>query len=319
MTALLCPSAASAHPQQPVLPLRPESAIVTDSQHAQIAVATVWRGNVLVSSTDLHGRIPAWLCFAPGSCMPIQSVTACEQMQSPVVGCEQGLLLLMLRNTTAPPPPPPPPPPTVLFDPCDSTPVPATISAAAVTIGPEAARLDGMAQLGFTISPGYRRLIAPNRPPTADGCFAPTPPIARLRGGPWLGSEYGFDVRAHVLWSLPASTSAVSAIVGIAPIGRLLVANGRLRIPSILGLIVPEVGYRLVTRKYDGTGALLSHPVSEWSLFFRPAGMSIGVVLAREPLLSIDLNVAPWIEVPLSGQQWTMGMSASALLSAAAW
>lgn len=287
---------------------------IEDAQHEPIAQAAAGGTYVLVHRMMLHDRQPAFVCAAPGRCGVVTAVIDCTQSNQQTPGCPQGML--WIQHTPIPPLVQQQPPPMVVpseYDPCHDRRNEPWEHGLAVSIGPSFAIHDGRPQFGFTFAPGYRRFV-PNSEPNhwrTPQCSDPTPFYRNEFGGVFFGTELGFDLRGHIHWSLPASTSEVSGSVGFAPIMRLVVARGRLRIPSILGLFMPEIGVRSRSIKYDETGARVMGSPSQSSLYLRPAGLSIAYLFAAHPVLGIDLSAAPWVEIPLSGQPVNVGFSVS--------
>lgn len=113
--------------------------------------------------------------------------------------------------------------------------------------------------------------------------------------------------------------SELSGAGGIVPVGRIYVAGGRIRLPSILGLLLPEVGYRMRTQSYDELGNRLSRTSTNFTLYLRPAGFNIAYLFAPEPRFALELNIAPWIDIAFHGTPAQVGFSAFVQINAGMW
>jgi len=179
---------------------------------------------------------------------------------------------------------------------------------------------DGGVWLGGTVVNSYRRhaiAYTDSAIEAHSGCDDRSP--RGFVGGRLLGSEFGFDVRGQVLSRLGAPATDMHSLIGVAPIAKSYFARGRLRLPSLLGLFLPEVGWAFRSRSYDENGVRSSRSRSSNALYVRAAGWTASWVFARYPTLSLDVTVAPWIELPLNGQPLLWGASASVGLSFVAW
>lgn len=65
--------------------------------------------------------------------------------------------------------------------------------------------------------------------------------IVAVPGDVWLGNDAGLDLRAHLLVE-PEARLAPTWAVGLAPALRVVPGSGRVRYPSILGVLLPEAG-----------------------------------------------------------------------------
>ena len=319
---LVATSTASAHQPPHRYPMSVQLVRIENAQHEVIALAAQGAPSLLVYRQSLRGQTPVFVCAAPGRCGQVTAVIDCAQTNEQIAGCGPTMLWIqhtpILAEVVVPQPPMVQP---SLYDPCTQRPNEPWEHGAAVSLGPSFAIHDGRPQFGFTFAPGYRRFVPHSQPNSWRNpeCADSTPYYRHERGGAWIGTELGVDFRGHIHWSFPSNTSEVSGSIGIAPIMRLLVAGGHLRIPSILGLLVPEVGVRTRSVKYDQAGARLRGSNSESSLYLRPAGLSIAYLFSGHPVLGAELSAAPWVEIPFNGQPVNVGFSVSLQFVAIGW
>jgi hypothetical protein len=66
-------------------------------------------------------------------------------------------------------------------------------------------------------------------------------------------------------------------------------------------------------------GATPARDATDWWLMLRPAGWAVGYVFVQYPRASVTVDAAPVFAVPLSGQRFEMGFSATAMLEVTMW
>ena len=101
----------------------------------------------------------------------------------------------------------------------------------------------------------------------------------------WLGNEQGLDLRVRGIGSPDAGFQRWAVSVGIAPVFRISPNRSRVRFPSIVGALLPEIGVSFGERQ---TAAYFS-----WSLF------PFSVVLV--PHLGMELHIEQGVWVPFDG------------------
>lgn len=272
-----------------------------------------------VPESELRERTPAYLCFIGYLCTPVTTIERCERREDPYQDQDQNqhcpdraIRLYHGQLVVAPPSPPPP---------CDTRVNSRPALGVLLGVGASMGSLDGQPHGGLDFTLGTRRFIPPasDELKHANRCDNPEPNLAHVYGGAWLGSEIGTSLRGSMHWSMARGVNEFSGGVAIAPIARITVAEGAVRLPSVLGLFLPEIGFRMRSRTFDAAGSLLTTPHPEWSITIRPAGLTIGYVFAQLPVASIELQLSPSLEIPLNGQPVRAGFLATAWFSVLAW
>lgn len=312
------------------VPIRPAIFLV-DAQENPIVESTLVAPSLVVPSLAVDPQRVAYVCWRDREeCRPVTGIVSCVEAASQwSYQCPgpSGLLFrfgdsarpwewaLRQRRTIAQPPPVETPAPV---DPCAGRAV-SRAWAAHVIAGPEFAMLGADPRLGFVIAPGFRRTIAADPYANRDGgdeCAAREPSLDRVEHSRWLGTEFGFDFRGRVHWRF-ADPRGTHIHVGVAPIARLTL--GRWRLPSILGALVPEVGVEMYSRPADPTGPMRGRNLTDYWLYLRPAGWSVGYLFARYPRLSVTLDVAPIFAIPLGAQRFEMSFSTFVAFEGSMW
>ncbi len=272
-------------------------------------------GTVLASGVDVQ-RV-AFACWGPQLCRRVIEVLSCRAANvAPQRSCAEGASVLRLAPTYEQQWSPPPRPQQEPRDPCANRPVEREW-AGHVTLGPEFALSGLEPRMGVLLSPGFRRVVARDPRSQSDPCSDRSSSLDAIPFSRVIGTEFGMDFRARVQWRL-ANPGGLVALLSAAPIGRI-VLGGRWRVPSILGALVPEVGYQMSSYRVPAMGATPARNATDWWLFLRPAGWAVGYVFAQYPRASVTVDAAPVFAVPLSGQRFEMGFSATVMLEATMW
>lgn len=321
--AMAVASPAHARTQQPEdRPLLVHLATLRDAQRRVVGYAQRSPQGFWITPAQAQLSI-AYVCDSEFLCAPVVQLIPCvDQVDVRAVMyraplCPQGALRIAQGpwQSWAPNTPPP-----VETDRCaglsDSPWTHAGGAQASVTVG----NIDGGHFVGGTVVNSYRRLAVAyeDRALAAHtGCDDASP--RGVISSRLLGSEFGFDVRAQVLARVGAPATDLHTLIGIAPIAKAYFARGRLRLPSLLGWFLPEVGWAMRSRSYDENGLRISNARESHALYVRAGGWTASWMFSRVPAVSLDLSVAPWIEIPFTGQPVVFGASASVGLSFVAW
>ena len=144
-----------------------------------------------------------------------------------------------------PPPPPPPvepaPPPPLELEPWTSG--ESTMPwAPAVAVGPSLVISRDFAAPGFAIGVGVRHFVQfdPNPWSRSTALAFATLGLAALPRGALLGNEMGLDLTSRVSW---VSSDEIVIESALRPAFRVQVAGARIALPSVLGTLLPAVGF----------------------------------------------------------------------------
>ena len=100
----------------------------------------------------------------------------------------------------------------------------------------------------------------------------------------WLGNERGVDLRVRGSIGQTAEHWGYGLSVGLAPHFRLATKNSRLRFPSVVGFLLPEVGYRHLSGGID-------------SLYLKLHRFTFGVLLGWR--VALELEPGMLLHIPM--------------------
>ena len=330
IVALLSTRAHAHTPREQPVMMAPERWMLVDAQLRALTWAQQTGPWEAISEASAPIERVAYVCSDRAlRCFAVTSIERCDPQQQP---CSAETIRVRFggapvrwrsdgviqRIEERPPPDVNVTPPSARGEGCDGE---DWVWAAHVTAGVEFAWDPISARLGAVFSPGLRRLAANGAhreritgvrgecgeygPAHAEGTFAAV-----------IGTEYGVDFRGHILGAFVPGEAAVG-VGGIVPIGRVQLR--RWRLPSVLGALLPEVGYQMRAVSADPMGPRAGKSDTLWALYLRPAGWAVSYVFARRPEVSVTLDAAPVFAVPLSGQAFSLGFSAWISLEMSAW
>jgi hypothetical protein len=319
---------ANAHQPPPDWTTDPSPTPVTlmDAQGQTMGSATAYPDSIAVPTSAVDVQRVAFACWAPQLCRRVIEVLSCRAVNpNPQRACAEGTSALRLGPTYeqqrqpvfVPQWTPPNDAPPLPRDPCANRPIQREW-AGHVTAGPEFAMIGLDPRMGVMLAPGFRRVVSRNPYRVENGpCAGVRPTLDDIPFSRVIGTEFGMDFRARVHWRL-ASPGGIVGGISAAPIGRIVLGE-RWRVPSILGALVPEVGYQMSSYRVEAVGAMAARDVTTWWLMLRPAGWAVGYVFAKYPRASVTVDAAPVFAVPLSGQRFELGFSATVMLEVTMW
>lgn len=329
---------AHAHtPQHPPVMALPEHWMFVDAQLQTIGAAQHGGRWELWGSAQTPFERVAYVCTSRTMrCYAVSAIERCDPQQqqqqqqlcspdyvrvrfggAPIRWRSDGVIE-RIEEQQQPPPRPVEPPRGERGEGCDGE---HWVWAAHVNVGVEFAWDAISPRLGAVFSPGFRRFAANGEyreriTGVMGECYGYGPAHADAPFAALVGTEYGVDFRGHILGAFVAG-EAVLGIGGIVPVGRVQLR--RWRLPSVLGVLMPEVGYQMRSIPADPMGPRAGKTDTLWSLYLRPAGWSVGYTFARNPQLIVTFDAAPVFAVPLSGQAFSLGFSSFVSLEMNAW